>query len=45
MPKPKPKAKQSRKSKMEEGWSIGFWLIPGFWVAVLVGAGAIMWFG
>lgn len=40
-----PKPKQSRKSKMEEGWSMGFWLVPAFWLTVLVGASALMWLG
>jgi hypothetical protein len=41
---PKSKPKQSYKSKLSEGWTIGFWLIPGFWLAVVVGAGVLLWF-
>ena len=36
-----PKPKQSFKSKISQGWSIGFWIIPVFWLAALVGAGAL----
>ena len=31
-------------SKLPTPWAIGSWLVPGFWLVVLIGAGLLIWF-